>query len=290
MPLKHILLAVLVALGWGVNFVVIKVGVGAFPPLLFCALRFTFAALPLIFFLPPPECPWRITAGVGLSLGVVKFALLFTAINIGMPAGLASLVLQVQAFFTVILAALLLKERASRAQMIGMGMAFAGIALVAQAMQGPTLTGLILTLGAALAWAVANLIMRQAGPVRMINLMTWAAIFPPLPLFALSLWLEGWQADWAALRGLGPAGAGAVAYNAWATSILGFAGWGWLIACHGVGKVAPFSLLVPFFGMSGAALLLGETLGLREVIAAALVLAGLSLIVTRGGQRREKTA
>ena len=125
MRLSDILLAISVAAVWGFNFVVIRMGIDAFPPLLFSALRFTFAALPLVFFLPKPNVSWGIILGIGLILGVIKFALLFIGMDVGLSAGLASLVLQSQAFFTVILASIFLAERPSPLQVTGILVAFA---------------------------------------------------------------------------------------------------------------------------------------------------------------------
>src|SRR3954464_1819520 len=163
MPLRHALLAVAVAACWGLNFVVIDVGLEEVPPLLLCALRFALVALPLVFFVKRPQVPWRLLAGIGVALGVVKFGLLFTSMDVGMPAGLASVVLQAQAPFTLLLAAATLRERPSRGQLIGLGCALAGIGVIAASREGGvTAAGLSLCVAAAAAWAVANLLMKRA--------------------------------------------------------------------------------------------------------------------------------
>ncbi|MFD1880994.1 EamA family transporter [Paracoccus pacificus] len=284
---KDILLAGLIAVAWGFNFVVIKVGLQNFPPLLFSALRFTLAAVPLVFFLPRPAVSWRIILGIGTVLGVIKFSLLFVGMDLGVSAGLASLLLQSQAFFTLILAALILHDRPTGGQIAGVFVAFCGIALVATSVDaGFTVTGLVLLLGAGLAWGFSNIIMRHAGPVNMLNLMVWVSLVPSVPMLILSLLIEGADADRQAIAALNWYGVGAVLYVAYVATILGFAGWGYLISRHGAGQVAPFSLLVPIFGMLSSALILGESFGPARLAGAALVLVGLLMTVIRKPRQR----
>lgn len=274
------LMLVLVAALWGFNFVVIKLGLDNFPPLLFSALRFLFAAVPLVFFIPRPEVPWRIIIGIGLMLGVVKFSFLFIGMDIGVPPGLASLLLQSQAFFTVVLAFAIFGAKPRPLQLAGMAVAFGGIALIASSIDGHfTLTGLVLVLGAALAWASSNMLMKKAGNVPMLNLMVWVSLIPPIPLIIISLMFEGVDRDLAALAHVNVTGAGAVLFVAYGATIFGFAVWGAMISRYGVSTVAPFSLLVPVFGMTSAALVLGEAFGPLRILAAVLIVIGLVMNV-----------
>jgi O-acetylserine/cysteine efflux transporter len=278
----HIALAVVVAALWGFNFVVIKIGIDNFPPILFSAMRFALAALPLAFFIRRPDVPWPLILGIGLVLGVIKFTLLFVGMDVGLSAGLASVVLQSQAFFTVILAALLLKETPTRMQLAGIATAFLGIGLIATTVDNSlTPLGLSLAVGAAFAWACSNLLMKRAGQVDMLGLIVWVSLVPPIPLFLISLAFEGWAAQSAALASLTWQGAAAVAYIAFAATIFGFGMWGKLIRIYGAGQVAPFSLLVPIFGMSSSALLLGEDFGPVRMAAVLLVILGLVMTVMK---------
>lgn len=287
----HIALAILVAAAWGFNFVVIRVGIDNFPPLLFSALRFALAALPLVFFLRKPPTPWAVIVGIGLVLGVVKFSLLFIGMDVGLSAGLASLVLQSQAFFTVILAALILREKPSALQISGIAIAFGGIALIATTVDNSvTPLGLALVIAAGVAWACSNLLMKKAGPVDMLHLMVWVSLIPPLPLLALSYIFEGPEAIAASLTGMTWSGIGAIGYIAFLATIFGFAVWGKLIRIYGAGQVAPFSLLVPIFGMSSAALVLGEDFGPTRLAAALLVIIGLVLTVWKPRRLRQRAA
>lgn len=274
------MLLVLVAALWGFNFVVIKLGLDNFPPLLFSALRFLFAAVPLVFFIRRPETPWRLIIGIGLMLGVVKFSLLFVGMKVGVPPGLASLILQSQAFFTVILAMIVFSERPRPLQLFGMGLAFGGIALIASTVNGDfNATGLALAIAAAVAWACSNMLMKKVGRVQMLNLMVWVSLVPPIPLLVISVLFEGWQRDIDAIMHINLMGAGAVLFVAYVATVFGFGVWGAMISRYGVATVAPFSLMVPVFGMSSAALLLGEALGPVRILAAALIIAGLILNV-----------
>ena len=276
----HVLLLVLVAALWGFNFVVIKLGLDNFPPLLFSALRFFFAAVPLVFFIRKPDVPWRIIIAIGVMLGVVKFSFLFIGMDVGVPPGLASLLLQSQAFFTVLLAFLIFGARPRPLQLAGMAVAFTGIALIASSIDGDfTVTGLALAIAAAIAWACSNMLMKKAGNVQMLNLMVWVSLVPPIPLIIISVLFEGWDRDLAAIANINLAGAGAVMFVAYVATIFGFAIWGAMISRYGVSTVAPFSLLVPVFGMSSAALLLGEAFGPLRIVAAVLIVIGLVMNV-----------
>ncbi|AZM46166.1 EamA family transporter [Streptomyces sp. WAC 06738] len=282
----HIALAVLVAFFWGLNFVVIEVGLDHFPPLLFTALRFLVAALPAVFLVGRPQVAFKWILAVGLVLGVAKFGLLFVGMEQGMPPGLSSLVLQIQAVFTACIAAAVLGERPGRVRLAGMGVALCGVALAAvdEGGSGP-LGAFAIVLAAAFCWGISNVIMRKAAPPDGLRFMVWVSCVPVLPLLALSLVFEGPERDWEALRSLDWAGAGAVVYIAWIVTIFGFGVWGYLLRTYDASTVAPFSLLVPVAGMSSAALFLGEEItGLRWV--AALLLVGGVAVTSLGGGRR----
>jgi O-acetylserine/cysteine efflux transporter len=286
----HVALAILVAAVWGLNFVVIEVGLDDFPPLLLSALRYTLAALPLLALGGGAGVPWRWVLAVGAGIGVVKFSLLFVGMDVGMPAGLASLVLQVQAFFTVGFAAVLLRERPRAAQAGGLALATAGLALVASGLDGEaTPAGLALVLGAAAAWGIANVAIKSASPPDALRFMTWICVVPPLPLLALSLSFEGPSRVADALAGVDLGGVLAVAYIAFAATTLGWGLWAYLLRAYSAGTVAPFSLLVPVFGLGFAALLLGEELTVRTVVAALLVVAGVLLTQRPPRLARAKT-
>lgn len=286
----HIALAALVAAVWGVNFVVIEVGLGHFPPLLFSALRFLVAALPAVFFVGRPKVAWKWIVGVGLVLGVAKFGLLFIGMDRGMPAGLSSLVLQVQAVFTALFATLALGERPGRGRVLGMAVALAGIGVAAvdEGASGPVLA-FVLVIAAAACWGVSNVLTRKAAPPDSLNFMVWVSTVPVLPLLGLSLLFEGWDRDADALAALDWSGVGIIVYVAWITTVFGFGAWGFLLRHHPASSVAPFTLLVPVFGMSSAALLLDESVSPLRWCAAALLVGGVAL-TSLAGTRRPRPA
>ncbi|MDR7278130.1 EamA family transporter [Catenuloplanes atrovinosus] len=275
---RDIALAVAVAAVWGVNFVVIAVGLDHFPPLLFSALRFGLAAVPALFLVGRPRVPWRWVIAVALALAVAKFSLLFFGIEAGMPAGLSSLVLQSQALFTTLFAVLLLGERPRRVQLLGLLIAAGGLAVVA-ARLGPDRppAAFALVIGAAVAWGLSNVATRKASPPDALRFMVWVSAFGAVPLFALSLIVEGPAADLAALRTATVPAILAVLFIAFAATLGGFGAWGSLIKRYGASTVAPFSMLVPFFGMGSAALLLGEPIHAADVAGGTLVIGGVLL-------------
>jgi O-acetylserine/cysteine efflux transporter len=276
MPARHTAVALLIAVVWGVNFVVIHAGLQHFPPLLFSALRFTFVALPAVFLVGRPRVPWRWVLAVGASLGVGSFGLLFVAINEGMPAGLSSLVLQTQVIFTVAFAGIALGERPRRAQIVGASIALAGLAVIAtdRASSAPVLP-FVLVIAAAAAWGVSNVCTRVAQPPDGLALMVWASLVAPLPLLGLSLAFEGPHEIGDALRGIDLGGIAALAYIVGPSTLFGFAAWSGLLRRYPAAVVAPFTLLVPVFGIAAAALTLGERPSAPELAGAILVIAGL---------------
>ncbi|UJW84194.1 EamA family transporter [Devosia sp. SL43] len=282
MPIRHILLALLVVAIWGFNFTVIKLSVEALPPLLAAALRFFCAALPLVFFIKPPKADWRLVVGFGLSFGFLLYAFLNLSIAWGMSAGLSSLVLQVQAFFTMGLAFLILGERPSRFQVIGALIAFGGIAVIATERLGATaLLPLGLNLLGAFSWGLANVLTKKAGKVDALAFTVWGALAAPLPLLALSLLVEGPQTVLTALAGFNWSDAGLIAFLAYPATLLGGAIWSWLLGRHPATTVAPFTLLVPISGLLSGYLVLGETITAIEIIGGLLVIVGLGVTVWR---------
>jgi O-acetylserine/cysteine efflux transporter len=277
MPRRHIAAAVVVAVVWGVNFVVIHVGLEHFPPLLFAALRFGLVALALPF-VPRPGVPWRYVAGVGLFICVGQFALLFLGMAHGMPAGLASLVLQLQAAFTVGLAVALLGERPSGGQLAGGALALLGIGVIAAGRaQGVPLGALALTVGAAASWGVGNIVTRRARPPHALGLLVYASAVAPLPLLVLSLLTE----DYSGVS-LDAGGVLALLYVVILSTFGGFGVWTALMARHPASSVAPFTLLVPIAGIAAAWAWLGEAPSAPELAGAALVMGGLALTVGLG--------
>ena len=272
------LLAVAIMFVWGTNFVVIHVALGVLPPLLFAALRFTFVFVPLAVFLPRPKIRWSNLAGYGVAIGLGQFGILFIAMNGRMSPGLASLVVQMQVFFTIGLSMLRNAERVGPHQILACLLAIAGMGvIVAHNGQGATLLGVILTLCAAASWALGNQFAKEAGQVKMLAYVVWASLFSLLPLYGLSLALEGPAAILAGLKHAGFTIWAAVLWQSVGNTMFGYACWAWLLSRYPAAAIAPMSLLVPVFGMAASDIWLGEPIQTWKIGAAALVMAGLAV-------------
>jgi len=286
MTRKDGLLALLVVVVWGLNFVVIKVGLHNMPPLMLAGLRFLLVAFPALFFVARPKIPFRLLLGYGLTISFGQFAFLFCAINFGMPAGLASLVLQAQAFFTIILGALVFGERLQGKQLAGIALAVVGVLVLAEASlngQHVALLGFLLTLAAAFCWASGNIfnkkIMQLETRPAVMSLVVWSALIPIVPFMAASYLLDGPTVMLHSLVTLDLTTVLSLFYLAFVATIVGYGIWGALLGRYETWRVAPLSLLVPVVGIASAALLLDEKLGALQLVGALLVMAGLYINV-----------
>ena len=275
--------ALIVIVVWGLNFVVMKWGLATVSPLLLCALRFMAASLPFLLFVRPPKnLSWGLLAAYGLVQGVGQFGLLFTGMKLGMPAGMASVVLQTQAFITMLMAAALLGEKPQRWQWIGLTIAIAGLVLIGAAhgdgASQMTLLGFLFTVGAAAMWASSNLLTRMAakqGTYEPVSFIVWTSLFPIIPLLLLSLWLDGAAQMVQQLQAVGLRELGVIAYLAFLSTLLGYGLWTRLLQRYAASTVAPLSLLVPVIGLLSAMLLLGEFPTAMQWLGTAGVLLGM---------------
>ncbi|MGW9309375.1 EamA family transporter [Saccharomonospora azurea] len=282
MPRLDRLLAVLTAVLWGCNFLAVHAMLTHFPPLFAGCIRFVLVALPTMVFVPWPKVRVRWLIGYGLGFATLQFAFLFVAMDTGMPTGLASLVLQASAPFTVVLGALLLRERLSGRQVLGIVFAVLGMAAIAwQRAEHAALLPVILTLLGALSWAVGNLCARKAEAPNPLHFTLWASVVPPIPMFALSLLFEGPDAQWTAvstaLSGDAWIALAGLAYVVVFGTVVGSGIWTTLMRRNPASTVAPFSLLVPVVGLSLAFVLLDERPTPVEIAAAVVVVGGVLL-------------
>ncbi|HIF5739238.1 TPA: O-acetylserine/cysteine exporter [Enterobacter kobei] len=286
MTRKDGLLALLVVVVWGLNFVVIKLGLHNMPPLMLAGLRFMLVAFPAIFFVARPKIPFKLLLGYGLTISFGQFAFLFCAIKFGMPAGLASQVLQAQAFFTIILGAFVFGERLQGKQLAGITLAVFGVLVLIEASlngQDVALLGFMLTLAAGLSWACGNifnkLIMQHAARPQVMSLVVWSALIPVIPFLAASFILDGPDVMLRSLVDIDLTTILSLIYLAFVATIVGYGIWGSLLGRYETWRVAPLSLLVPVVGLASAALLLDETLSALQLLGAVLIMAGLYINV-----------
>ena len=248
MKITDVCLAIFVAFIWGFNFVIIEIGLDSFPPILFSALRFSCAAFPAVLLWGRGDIAWRWIISIGVILGIVMFAFLFIGMDLGMPAGLSSLVLQIQAVFTILLSIIILRDMPTIWQKIGIVVAFLGIGYLAvDKYETTSFLGFILVIASGFAWAVSNILMKRCGDIDMFRLIIWMSIIPPIPLFLISLIFEIGQMN--ALSNISWTGIGVILYTGLVSTVLAFAIWGRLFQKYSPNVVAPFSLLVPIFGI-----------------------------------------
>ncbi|WP_250446110.1 EamA family transporter [Actinotalea sp. C106] len=279
MPLRHTALACLVAALWGINFLAIHASLEQFPPIFLVALRFAILAVPALLLVPRPQVPTRWLIGYGLGFGTIQFFGLYLGMAAGFPTGLASLVLQASAPFTVVLGVLFLREPMTRRRAVSVGVAVLGLALVGLSRgSAESWWPFWLVVLGAFGWAIGNLSSRLAAPPKPLHLIMWMTVVPPLPMLALSLVIEGpdqileaWST--AATAAAAPAWIG-LAYTVVLGTVVGSGIWVWLMKRHPAGVVAPFSMLVPVVGITAAWLVLGETPSALEVAGGVLVVVG----------------
>ena len=281
MPLNHLLLALAVVFVWGTNFVVIRWGLDELPPFLLATLQIALSAPPWILFMPRPTVPWSRLMAFGVLLGVGQFALLFLAMRSSISPGMASLVIQMQVFFTIGLSLLIWRESVRAYQLLGLLLAVGGLGVIASHLNATvTATGVLIVLVAAFFWACANLVAKSVGRVNMLHFVVWSSAFAVPPLFALSWRLEGSPTVMlGAIQQTSPLVWAAVLWQAVGNTLFGYGVWNWLLSRHSAAVVTPMALLVPVFGMSASALALGEPLQPWKLTAGGFVMVGLAVIV-----------
>lgn len=288
MKRKDIILALLVVIVWGANFTVIKLGLDGVPSMLLVSLRYLITALPAVFFIKRPKLEWKYIILYGFTVGVGQFACLFYAMEIGMPASLASIIVQLQAFISPFFAWIFLKERLKTKQIIGflvaaVGLFIIGIASGANGMTKIPIGALILTIFAPIFWALSNIIVRfisekavaSGEKLDMMGLVVWASLVPPLPLLAFALILDTPQTLISAITNLNAMSVFAVLYLSFGATLFGYGMWSELIAKYSIGKIAPLSLLVPITGLLTARIVLSEQLSKMQWLGVIIILIGL---------------
>lgn len=289
---RHLFLALTMVTVWGANFTVIKLGLDGVPPMLLAALRYIFTALPAVFLVRRPAIEARYWVAYGLAVGVGQFACLFSAMDMGLPAGIASVVLQSQVMFTLLFAFLLLGEALTRPQAAGLILAAAGLFLVGRsggadpAAEIP-LPALGLALAGAACWGLSNIIVRQASALcyargqtlNMFSLVVWSSLVPPLPLLGLALFSDTPQTLVYTVSTLNAMSVFAVLFLAYAATLFGFGSWSYLLNRYPTGQVAPLSLLVPMTGLLTAWIVLGERLSLLQWIGGLTIIVGVGITI-----------
>ncbi|WP_347903933.1 EamA family transporter [Pseudomonas purpurea] len=277
MQKKHLLLAVLVTMVWGLNFPITKLGLATLDPLLLTALRFTLAALPWVFFIRRPQVAvWWLVA-YGLIFGVAMWALINLGIELGVPPGTAALLIQFSAFFTLGWGVVLFRERLSRGQGVGVLLAASGVMLIVWSSPGEATTlGCMLLLVSAFSWSVGNVIIKRSGVREVFAFVVWASLFPPIPLFLLTWWAHGSAPFTSLVTQLDRVSVFSLMFQVYGATHFCYWGWNLLLREYPVSRVAPLSLLIPVFGVLGSMAILGHRVGITEGLSIALILSALA--------------
>jgi O-acetylserine/cysteine efflux transporter len=278
MPLSHLMLAFLVAIIWGINFLFVKIALDEISPILLCALRFLLASIPLVFFLKPPAVPFRLVIWYGLIMFVLQFLFFFIGMHSGMIPGMASLIMQVQIFFSMFFASLFLNEKPTTHQILGALVSFCGIGLVGFHFDNDiSATGFILILASAAAWGFGNLITKKTKNINMMALVVWGSFVACFPLLLMTLLFEGTQSIVQSYNHITWKGLLAVFYIVYASTWVGYGVWNWLLSRHAVAVIVPFTLLVPVVGILSSVMFLGEPFQEWKLISCLLVITGLCI-------------
>ena len=278
LSLPHLILAILVTLVWGSNFVVIHIGLEHFPPILFAALRFLFVFFPLCFFLKRPKVPIKDIAFYGILVGAGQFGLLFTAMKLGLSPGLASLIMQVQVFFTIGLAMVVSGEKVAKYQIVALFIAASGVVLIGVKGGGEaTPIALALAIIGSFCWALSNIIIRKTPNVNTLSYVVWGGLFAFPALLLYSYFTEGGSQIFATITNANLEAWAALLWQSVGNSMFGYAAWGFLLGRYKAAAVAPLALLVPISGIGASVVLLHETLPVWKNVASGLVLAGLAI-------------
>lgn len=293
-------LGLLIVFFWGTNFVVVRWGLGMLPPLLMAAIRFALVLFPAIFFLKKPNVSWGSLALYGICVGTGQFGLLYIAMNGFISPGVASVVMQMQVFFTMAVAAQRTGERPRTHQLLGLAPALAGLVLILMHNgEDITPTGLALVLGGAMCWAVSNQTTREAAgaaaargtPLNPLAYVVWASPFAMTGLLGASLLLEGPAHDYQAVFTSSWTIWPTLMWQSAANTLFGYTVWAWLLSRYPASTVAPMSMLVPVFGIGASVLVLNEPLPFWKLAACLLIMAGLAFnLLWQPAQKRLEAA
>lgn len=294
MKFQDLLKVLLVVVIWGLNFIAIKFGVGHIPPFLLVGMRFIFASFPAILFIKKPKVSWKFLFAYAFTVGIGQFSSLFYAIKIGMPAGVSSVVVQSQAFFTILIERVLYRDRLRNNQVVGLVISAIGLILVGGNIGGSSnvsipLPALLLTLLAALFWAMSNIVAsmiakdgKQRGEkVDMFPVVVWSSLIPPIPMILVALILNGPEVCLMALKNINLVGITSMVYLGWGATLAGYGIWSSLMAKYPPKNVAPLSLLVPIVGLIGSQIVLGESLSVIQWVGCGVIILGLIIFNLR---------
>lgn len=280
MGVSHTLYAIIVAFIWGTNFIAVRLAYESFTPFFLLGIRFIFSIFPFIFFIPKPHTTWKHMGAIALFQWIGQFAFLFLGIYLGAPAGLASLLMQGQVVFTMVLSIILLGYKPHRGEIIGVSIATAGLIVIAiDRFSVGSWVGIAMILPAALCVGIANILFnkKRDGKEHPLSMVVWSSVIPPIPFLIAGFIFEGPEALVRTWETLSFVSGGALAYTIYFSTLVAASLWSFLLQHHNASTVVPFTLLIPLFGMGGAYIILGETYSSLTLVASFFVLLGLAI-------------
>jgi O-acetylserine/cysteine efflux transporter len=276
---SDILLAVLVAVIWGLGFVASRLALDELSPALMTAMRFAIAALPCLF-VRRPNVPWSVLIAISATLFLGQFLAQSWAIAQGVPVGLASVIVQSQALFTVAFAVLAFREVPARMQIAGIGVAAIGLLMICGTVGFDFSVGAFAVLMISpVSFAIGNLLLRQAREVPMFDLFAWLCLVPPLPLLALAFAVDGPRGTWLSLAHMSATGWISMMFVGAISTCIAYWLWGRLLRDHTAAQVVPFALLVPFVGAAASSAVFGETFGPLRLAGMVTVVGGIAIML-----------
>ncbi|RAS34324.1 EamA family transporter [Paraburkholderia bryophila] len=286
MKKKHLALALLVTFVWGINFPITKLGLDSIDPFVLTGIRFTLAAIPLVFFIRRPSVHFGYVAAYGLIFGVGMWGAINYGIAAGVAPGIASLIIQLSAFFTMFWGALLFRETLRPAQWIGAVVVLFGLCGIFFAQKGAhQVLGIALIVLSAIAWSVGNVIIKKSGVKEIFSFMVWASLFPPLPLLLGTWLLEGGHPFLMSWRNMDGMALFSLLFQVYLATHFSYWGWNSLMKLYPVSTVAPLSLMIPVFGIATSILLVGEQVHPAEMVSIVVVIVGLAIGIYRRSNR-----
>lgn len=281
---KDFIIAIAITFMWGINFSFIKLGLGSLNPFMLAGLRFFLCAIPLVFFIKKPDVKFIYIVLYGLFLGVGLWGVLYLGMHFGISAGVASIVLQLGVFFTVILSYIILKEKIDIYNKIGFVLALIGVLIVFLVTDGTvTVLGMAFVILSAVSWALLNIILKKAKTKDVFAFLIWSTLFPPIPLFLLAYFMQGDIVFINFFENINTKAIISIAFQVYPTTILGYWVWNSLLTKYPVSIVSPLSLLVPIFGLLGSFVFFHEEIGIYKIVASLIILLG--LVINTFGSR-----
>lgn len=272
---------VLVTVIWGCNFSVIELGLKSLDPFVLTLLRFTFCAIPLVFFMKKPDnVSYASLATYGVLFGVGLWWVVNFAMYSGLSAGMSSVFLQFSAFFTIIMSRIFLAEAINKVHGIGIFLSISGLLMILYySEETSTISGILLVLLAAFSWSLCNVIVKMKKPADMVAFIVWSSLFSVPAIFVMTLLFEGIKPFQSLVSDFTWGAGFSIFFQCYITTIFGYKTWNNLMKKYPASAVAPLSLIVPLAGILASYLFFNEHLSTAQFVAITVVFMGIAVFI-----------